>query len=253
MQKQMVKSLGLTEIDFSNPIYSSIDSDGQRASLQRNITHAKFQLNRLLKNLPKGSVAYIAGGAPRDWHHGFGHRDIDIFYYCNGDPLTVYKPELGKTVECHLDIKGIRTSGEYYLNDSMQQYWDDTYYNKDGYIEIEGIGKDVLGPIDARYIKRVHSYNTKGRYSPIQLIEVDRNPLEVILDFPINMSKIIMEKSGKIYAFEDYMLGYEYKYIVELHRKQYNYSYLNKILGRYHEYAFIPFKHRKRMMPRMVA
>ena len=31
---------------------------------------AKRHLRELLANLPKGSTAYIAGGAPRDWHHG---------------------------------------------------------------------------------------------------------------------------------------------------------------------------------------
>lgn len=235
MNKQMKKDYGLTEIKFSNR---------KDAYLTSNMNHAKFQLNRLLSNLPKGSVAYVAGGAPRDWHHGFGHRDIDIFYHVKGEPLSVYKPHLGKSVECHLDIEGITSSDKYYVTDEDTQYWSNTY--NDTYINIPGLGDYELGPICTRYIKRVNTYNVRRKARPVQLIEVDRNPLDVIADFPINMSKIFMHKTGRVYAFDDYLHGYDFKIIAELHRKQYNYSYINKILGRYHDYAFVPLNHRER-------
>lgn len=231
----MKRDYGLTEIKISNQ---------EDKYLQSNMNHAKFQLNRLLKNLPKGSIAYVAGGAPRDWHHGFGHRDIDIFYWVNGKPLNVFKPNLDKHVDCHLDIKGISSSDAYYVTDEDTQYWSDTY--NDTFINIPGIGEYELGPICTRYIKQVNTYNVKGKARPIQLIEVDRNPLDVIADFPINMSRIFMHKTGKVYAFNEYLHGYDFKLIAELHRKQYNYPYINKILGRYHDYAFVPLTHKER-------
>ena len=39
-------------------------------------------LKKFKSNLPDNAIAIIAGGAPRDWHHGWGCRDIDIFLVC---------------------------------------------------------------------------------------------------------------------------------------------------------------------------
>lgn len=159
-------------------------------------------LQRLLRQLPSGSEAYIAGGAPRDWHHGWGCRDIDIFF---------------KTPEedsLNLKYRGLKDISQY------------SYYN----------GKELID---------VHEYPVSSgflKFRNVQLIRLAIDPLKFINHFPINMSRVWMDMKGKVRCSEEYKIGYYGKYFLELHREQWNYAYISKILGRYSNYAFIPYK-----------
>jgi hypothetical protein len=172
---------------------------------------AKRHLRELLANLPEGSTAYIAGGAPRDWHHGWGCRDVDIFYTTPesaGEAIPQYVLDKAKPV--------------------FQQYGKGYYYDLQG-------------------IKSVHEYPVyQGslRHRKIQLIRTTSNPETVIRMFPINMSQIWMNSSGKITGSVEYKWGYNNKTMLECNGTQWVYPYIRKLLPRYDEYMFMPKKWR---------
>jgi len=161
-------------------------------------------LRKLKSELPPDGICYISGGSLRDWHHGFGCRDIDIFYHVPSDPF--YKPKsFGK----------LETLGDY------------TEYYKNGNILSVSEYKCTHGAL---------------KYRPIQFICLNEDPLGVIqCDFPMNLSRIWMGVDGKIFATDEYETGYNSRIIVELDNSTWNYVYLNKILGRFSEYSFMPY------------
>jgi hypothetical protein len=165
----------------------------------------KYQLRKFLKEMPKGTVAYVAGGAPRDWHHGWGCRDVDIFFQA---------PE---TVET------LAALGKY---EPM----------------CESYGYGYMSPTD-QGILSIHEYKINQgslRFRNVQLIRVQGHPLDVIKDFPINLSHIWMDSSGRIECDFYYESGYHSRIIAAVHNKQYYYPYLEKILPRFDDYAFTP-------------
>ena len=170
---------------------------------------AMKQLKRVLDKLPEGTQAYIAGGVPRDWHHGWGCRDVDIFYKT---PMTEEPIDL--------DFRHIKLLGE------------GLYYHPNN------------------HVLSVHEYpvyNGALKYRKVQLIRTDTDPLEVIKDFPINMSRIWMDRKGNIECDRWYAFGWYNCMLAEMHTKQYNYPYLEKILGRYRDYGFMPWGWKKRV------
>jgi len=181
-------------------------------------------LREFKSNLPEGSEAIIAGGAPRDWHHTWGCRDIDIFYYIpNQKPLTHLSHKTNTQVPSHLDIPNLvcmeDTSGYYF--DAL----DDTGHNA---------------------IINIHEYEIKRRNSAlnhrkVQLIELRIKPVDYVVKFPISLSQIYMDTTGKIKSLDMYDIGYNSNLIYELHRHTWNYGYINKILGRFSDYGFIPY------------
>jgi len=171
---------------------------------------AKYQLRKFLKAMPEGTEAYIAGGAPRDWHHGWGCRDVDIFFHVpeNGDALT-------QTVQ-HLS--------QYTL--LGEAYGSDYSY---------GCGEQGINSI---YEYPIHQGSL--RYRKVQLIWLRKRPLDVIRNFPMNMSHIWMDRNGIITCDYHYRLGYNSSVLRPANDSQYIYPYLEKILPRYSNYAFIP-------------
>jgi len=188
----------------------------------------KYQLKKFSNALPEGSVAYVAGGALRDFHHGWGVRDVDIFYYIPSDKLAMhYDPTVDQQVYSHLS---------HFSNLKLLGQGENGY----DYDEHQGI-QDI-------YEHQIHKGELK--YNPLQLIRVKSHPLSVIQDFPINMSRIWMGIDGVIQTCESYDYGYENSIMREMHRKQYNYVYLAKIMGRFSNYAFYPltyFSNQKRL------
>jgi len=188
-------------------------STGMFPKAQKSV--AKKHLNLLLNKLPEGSVAYVAGGAPRDWHHGWGCRDIDIFY----SVPHWHKEEV--------------TSA---MNNEYTTVANDYSYN--GY----GVNNNAL-------LHSVHEYDAK-KYSPraksteftkVQLIQTNINALAVIKDFPISLSRIWMDKDGDINCCHMYAQSYNKRIIHELNESHgWNYVYLDKILGRFYQYTFMP-------------
>jgi len=179
---------------------------------------AKKHLNLLLSKLPEDSTAYVAGGAPRDWHHGWGCRDIDIFF------------SVPENFRVHVTNE---LDNEYSkLNEDYSNY---------GY-GVEGHG----------IIHSVHEYDAT-KYSPrakstshtkVQLIQTKKDALEVIQKFPISLSRIWMDKEGDIECDFFYANSYNSRIINELNETHgWNYTYLNKILGRFHMYAFSPMRY----------
>jgi len=167
---------------------------------------AKYQLNKFLKSMPKGTIGYVAGGAPRDWHHGWGCRDLDIFYKV---PATYDDMNAAEKV--------------------LEKYH--TTHNYSGY--------DYTGqPIVSVHEYPVHSGSL--RFRKVQLIRLEVNPIVVIKDFPINLSHIWMDTKGHIKCDFHYYYGYNARIIREVHRNQYNYTYLEKILPRFDDYTFCP-------------
>lgn len=176
---------------------------------------AKKHLNLLLSKLPEGSEAYVAGGAPRDWHHGWGCRDIDIFF----------------SVPC--SHKQDVTSS---LNNEYDTVAND--YSEGGY----GVNNNPL-------LHSVHEYDAT-KFSPrarstshtkVQLIQTNINPLLVIKDFPISLSRIWMDKEGILSCCHMYAQSYNSRIIHELNETHgWNYVYLDKILGRFSQYTFMP-------------
>ena len=169
---------------------------------------AKNLLNRFLNEMPEGTIAYVAGGAPRDWHHGWGCRDLDIFY---------------------------KTPDDANVDDILSKY---TLMKK----EYGNYGYGVDGN---QGIMSVHEYDTKDysrsrsmSHKKVQLIRTKYDPLEVITDFPISLSRIWMDKEGIIKCDFMYKIGYNNSTIYEVHG--WNYVYLNKILGRFDKYVFMP-------------
>lgn len=171
---------------------------------------AKRQLNKFLKAMPKGTTAYIAGGAPRDWHHGWGCRDVDIFFSVkeNAEALT-------QTMQ-HLSQYKL-------LNEA---YGCDYSY---------GCGEQGINAI---WEYPVHQGSL--RYRKIQLIWVRESPLTVINNFPINMSHIWMDLTGRITCNHHYQHGYDTSILRNVNDSQYYYPYLEKILPRMSKYAFVP-------------
>jgi len=171
---------------------------------------AKRQLNKFLQAMPVGTEAYIAGGAPRDWHHGWGCRDVDIFFYVpeNVNALT-------KTTE-HL---------------SQYKLLSEAYSSDYSY----GCGEQGINAI---YEYPIHQGSL--RYRTIQLIWLRKRPLDVIRNFPMNMSHIWMDRKGIITCDYHYRLGYNSSVLRPANDSQYIYPYLEKILPRYSNYAFIP-------------
>ena len=169
---------------------------------------AKNLLNRFLNEMPEGTIAYVAGGAPRDWHHGWGCRDLDIFY---------------------------KTPDDANVDDILSKYTlIKNPYGYSGY----GVG-------DSQGLLSVHEYDVKDysrsrsmSHKKVQLIRTKYNPLEIITDFPISLSRIWMDKEGKIKCDFMYRIGYNNSTIYEIHG--WNYVYLNKILGRFDKYVFMP-------------
>jgi len=169
---------------------------------------AKNLLNRFLNEMPEGTIAYVAGGAPRDWHHGWGCRDLDIFYKIPDDAN---------------------------VDDILSKYTlIKNPYGYSGY----GVG-------DSQGLLSVHEYDVKDysrsrsmSHKKVQLIRTKYDPLEVITDFPISLSRIWMDKEGKIKCDFMYRIGYNNSTIYEIHG--WNYVYLNKILGRFDTYVFMP-------------
>ena len=186
---------------------------------------AKKHLNLLLDQLPKGSQAYVAGGAPRDWHHGWGCRDIDIFFSVPNE------------------LKGAVTT---YLNREYDTVAND--YSEGGY----GVNNNPL-------LHSVHEYDAT-RFSPkakstshtkIQLIQTNIDPLEVIKNFPISLSRIWMDKEGDINCCEMYAQSYNSRIMHELNETHgWNYIYINKILGRFSQYTFMPMRWSGRRDPK---
>lgn len=162
---------------------------------------ARRHLKQLLANLPKGSKAVIAGGAPRDWHHGWGCRDVDIFFQSE-------------------DMSYVESRAEPLRN---------SYYNGYGY--------------DENGIMSVHEYPIHQgclKYRKVQLIRTVSDPMLVIHEFPVNMSRIWMDATGKIMADHHYQWGYNHRIINQVNHTQWVYPYIEKILGRYSNYGFVP-------------
>jgi len=172
---------------------------------------SKNHLNRFLNEMPDGTVAYIAGGAPRDWHHGWGCRDLDIFY---------------KTPD---DVNVDDILSKYTL---MKQEYGNYGYGVDGHQGIMSVHE---------YDAKDYSRSKSMAHRKVQLIRTKYDPLEVITDFPISLSRIWMDKEGLIKCDNIYKIGYNNSSIYEIHTKQgWNYFYLNKILGRFPNYVFVP-------------
>lgn len=172
---------------------------------------AKRQLNKFLQAMPVGTEAYIAGGAPRDWHHGWGCRDVDIFFYVpliEADALTQATQHLSK----------YQLLGEAYGTDYSY-----------------GCGEQGINAI---YEYPIHQGSL--RYRKVQLIWLRKRPLDVIRNFPINMSHIWMDRKGTISCDYHYQLGYNKSVIRPANNTQWIYPYLEKILPRYSHYAFVP-------------
>ena len=164
-------------------------------------------LKKLKAELPPDGICYVAGGAPRDWHHGWGCRDLDIFYMSTSDPYFVPKV-FGK----------LKRSDNY-----------DEYYSMGG------------------YLTAVHNFDGKGTFkdTSIQLVNLCKDPLSVIQDdFPISLSRIWMDVDGNINSSEAYDWSYDRRMILECHNDTWNYTYLGKIIGRFNEYGFIPFNYK---------
>ena len=178
-----------------------------------------YHLRRFKQCLPEGSQAFISGGFLRDLHHGFGCRDVDIFYWIPEDKVTTYyDPPMEKFVLSHLAsfrrIKCIAEGDGGYDYDEHQGIQDIYEYT---------VNKGVL------------------KYRGVQLIRLKCDPRYIIEDFPINMSRIYMGIDGVIHTTKEYDEGFKTKTIFECHGKQWNYLYLAKILGRYSDYAFVPY------------
>jgi hypothetical protein len=173
---------------------------------------AKAQLNRFLDEMPEGTIAYVAGGAPRDWHHGWGCRDLDIFF---------------QVPEEHSDDAALVLDNTYEL---MKK--DDGYYGIDGNEDIISIHE---------YPIEQYSRSASMKCRKCQLIRVSRHPLQVIHNFPISLSRIWMDKEGSISCDSWYARSYNEQVIFEVNQSQgWNYIYINKILGRFRKYAFVP-------------
>ena len=178
---------------------------------------AKKHLNMLLDKLPNGSQAYVAGGAPRDWHHGWGCRDIDIFF------------SVPKEFKPHVTAM---------LDDEYDKVSED--YSEGGY----GVNNNPL-------LHSVHEYDatrlspkaSSTKYTKVQLIQTNVDALEVIKDFPISLSRIWMNKDGEISCCHMYAQSYNKRIIHEINETHgWNYVYLDKILGRFSDYTFMPIR-----------
>jgi len=170
---------------------------------------AKYQLKRFLNKMPQGTIAYVAGGAPRDWHHGWGCRDVDIFYQVPNDVDSLNAAEI--------QLQNYRPVG--------------AAYGPYGY------------SCGTQNLMSVHEYKIQQgslRSLDVQLIRLEGHPLNVIKDFPINLSHIWMDTSGQIECDFWYQTGYNSRIISAVHDKQYYYPYLEKILPRFTDYAFTP-------------
>jgi len=172
------------------------------AKLQK---RAALRLLRKLKaELPPEGICYVSGGAPRDWHHGWGCRDVDIFYHVPNKPNWLPK-----------SFKKLDTT-DVYANE----------YPTRGYIH------------------SVTEYECNSgalKYRPIQFIHTNQDPLGIIqCDFPISLSRIWMGVDGKIFASHEYEISYNHRIIHEESNHTWNYTYLDKILGRYRDYCFMP-------------
>lgn len=171
---------------------------------------AKRQLNKFLKAMPEGTRAYIAGGAPRDWHHGWGCRDVDIFFSVAEDFKSLHE-------------------AYNYLNKfelANQAYGEDYSY---------GCGEQGILSIHEYPI-----YQGSLKYRKVQLIRLKKSPLTVINNFPINMSHIWMDSAGRITCNHHYQHGYDTSILRNVNDSQYYYPYLEKILPRMSKYAFVP-------------
>lgn len=189
-------SLGDVKIKIRTDLSTGMFPEAQRVAARRH-------LKQLLANLPKGSKAVIAGGAPRDWHHGWGCRDVDIFYQTN-----------------EMSNKYIQQKANVTRN---------SYYNGYGY-----------GENDIMTIHEYPIYSGCLKYRKVQLIRTIKDPMLTIRNFPINLSRIWMDNTGKIMCDHHYEWGYNHRMIHQVNHSQWVYPYLRKIMGRYHQYGFMP-------------
>jgi len=171
---------------------------------------AKRQLKKFLSAMPEGTEAYIAGGAPRDWHHGWGCRDIDIFFKVPDDFKSLN--------DAYSHLSQFKIMGEAY-------------------------GVDYSYGCGEQGILTIHEYPIHQgslRYRKVQLIRLKQKPLDIINNFPINMSHIWMDSSGRITCNHHYQHGYDTSILRNVNNSQYYYPYLEKILPRMSTYAFVP-------------
>jgi len=171
------------------------------------LTAAKRQLKILLSLLPEGSTAYIAGGAPRDWHHGWGCRDVDIFYHTSDDTEAINK------------LSDNNLSSNYGYN---------------------GYGQGEIISVHERKINQ-----GSLRFRKIQYVRTIIDPMLVIKTFPLSLSQIWMDTSGQIKCSNSYRVGYNQRTIIQVNNSQYIYPYLEKILPRFTNYGFYPYDNSK--------
>ena len=132
-----------------------------------------------------------------------------------------------------------------WLHGMQARDFDMFYYLEDIPIE-QPVLDDHLGvyPVGDEYsyegnkdIATVHEY--RREYKKVQLVRCTRPPLKVVENFPINLSQVWMDCTGKINASSLFKHGMNSKTIQAL-VPDVKWSYVSKILPRYSEYAYIP-------------
>ena len=108
----------------------------------------------------------------------------------------------------------------------------------DDHIGVKQIGDEYSYGGDSN-ILTVHEYRLK--YKSVQLIRCVKPPLEVAAEFPINLSQIAMNCNGEINSSSLFKHGVAGKTIQAISPDGCRWSYLQKILPRFSDYAYIPY------------
>ena len=145
----------------------------------------------------------IAGGAPREWYFNKPATDIDIFFYLE-NLRTI------KSVEDVIDlfqVKGLQITKMVHAEIS------ENYANPD----IEDVFEGVY--FDEKF----------------QFILCNKPPVEVVHNFPVNMSRI-WYKYGKFHPFKTFIIGAENKALIQMsegygNREKYMYKIIDKFPG----------------------
>jgi len=146
--------------------------------------------------------AFIAGGAPRDWDHGMASRDFDIYF--EGD-ISKLKHKMVPLAEA-----------EDYSNP----------YSDEGIVSVK---------------ESVIEFKNVGITKTVQFVECDRNPHDVIRNFPFGMSQAYMNRyASAILTTDAYDAGKRNRMFTALRHHDRSYIYIAKILPRYQSYGFTP-------------
>ena len=172
------------------------------------ITQQKDIANLILDIVRKQfGNGYIAGGAARDWFMGHPAQDIDIFVQLDKETIGTAEavPMIPGTDV--VELRGVYGNNSYKLDSSSD------YGNDFNVFEFEVMGQRV------QIIQNLLNINAR------------------VSQFPVNISKVMVDSKGDLVLTEEAKEGFKNKHMV-FSGPSLTRSYIARLITRYENYSF---------------